>query len=153
MFDRIAIGRRIVQARLAQGFNTPAALAKAIQEKIASGGKKPTGRTLARQTVENWEKGRHVPPWEKVELMARVFRPEHNEEFIMFGERRAEQLIQDRSVLARISDEEVALLQLFRETSEQGRKSILASAKGIAEDHPAPEAVVHNFRRVTDQQH
>jgi DNA-binding XRE family transcriptional regulator len=130
---------------------SPAALAEALQEKIANGGKKPNARALARQTVENWERGKIVPPWDKVELMARVFRPEHDEGFIMFGDRRDQQLIQDRSVLARVNNEEVTLLQSFREANEQGRKSILASAKGIAGENPAPEAAVHNFRRATDQ--
>lgn len=146
MFNRVEIGKRIRQARDAKGLRNASALAEALQkkylEKCKVEGIKPRGRALARQTVENWEKGAHVPPWEKVELMAAVFGPEHNEEWIMFGARRALQIQEEKTILARISPEESRLIQTFRAANDQGQSAILASAKGISGQHPAPDATL-----------
>lgn len=55
-----------------------------------------------------------------------------------FGEKRAEQLARDRSHLERVTDDEAALLQRYRETNDQGKGYVLASARGIADDSPGP---------------
>lgn len=154
MFDRVAIGKRIVEARQARGLNSPAALAKAMQEIISrqpdqtkhNGGKKPR-RTLSRQTVENWEKGRNVPPLERVEIMVRVFKPEHNEAWIMFGDRREAQIARERRLLVYLNDEESELMNEFRHANEAGRKAIMANAKTMAKAFPIPIAEIHPMRR------
>lgn len=148
MLDRGAIGRRIKEARKLQGLSSPGALAKAMQEKLQAGNK-TTGRKLARQTVETWERGQIIPPWDKVELMATVFRPEHDEAWIMFGPRRSEQL-RDQTTLVRISRKEIELLQIFRGSNDEGQKSILTSARAFAAEHPAEIALVHQIRRQGD---
>ena len=158
MFDRIAIGRRIVEARKRLGLNSPKALAKAMQEKLDARAEKDADAAeqvkkkakLAGQTVDNWERGKYVPPADKVELMAQVFGPEHDEEWIMFGPRRARQLAQDRSVIARVNEEEESLLQTYRAANEQGRRSILAISKTLASDNPAAGADIHRLRRTSD---
>lgn len=146
MFDRVAIGKRIKQAREARGLRTAAALAEALQKKYIERcriqGIKPRGRALARQTVENWEKGKPPPPWEKVELMALVFAPEHDEEWIMFGTRRAQQIQEQKSILARISPLESRMIQILRSASETGQQTIIATALAISAQYPAAEAAV-----------
>jgi transcriptional regulator with XRE-family HTH domain len=158
MFNRIAIGKRIVEARKSHGLHSPAALAKAIQELLdrraaqnkETSGKKRKDTLLARQTVANWEAGKIVPPWTMVELMAEVFGPDHDEGWIMFGERRAAQLREEGYVLARVSSEEARLLQAFREADRSGQESILGSAAALSKAHPAPPVSVHPLRRRED---
>lgn len=154
MFNSVEIGNRIRQAREECGLKSPEALAKATQEKLKlleklnPGRQKSRMRTLARQTVENWEKGRNIPPWDKVEAMALVFAPlGYGEVWIMFGEKRAEQLARDRSHLERVTDDEAALLQMYRETNDQGKQGIIASTKGISGANPAQPATVHDLHR------
>ena len=51
---------------------------------------------------------------------------------------------------ARVSPDEALLIQVYREANPQGKKSILASAKGLAGDNPVPEADIQHLRRKDD---
>lgn len=149
------IGTRIAEARKAKGIESLAELCRLVLERAKSRAREHPGvdgkmkQTLTPQTVSNWEGGKVVPSWDMLPLLAEVLGTE--EEWILFGSKRNEQLRKERQFLERINDEEAALLTMFREASKSGQKTILKLARDVAEDHPAPEASVHPMRRKDDK--
>lgn len=150
MIDSKAIGQRIKEARLARGIETAKALAEALKKAGRNTERADKLARLSRQTVEHWEKGGVVPPWDKLELMASVFGEEYDEAWIMFGTRRSKQLASEKPLLVYLTEEEAALVNEYRHANEDGRKSIMTNAKAIAREFPLPSAGVHLMRRSTD---
>lgn len=151
MIDKQAIGRRIVEAREKHGLMTQQALADALNQAAQRllGGK-ATG-SMSRQTVQHWEKGKVVPPWDKLELLAAVFGDQYDEEWIMFGQRRQQQLAEEKPLLVYLTQQEAELINDFRHANDYGKRSIRINAKAVSQDQPAPEAGVHLMRRSTDK--
>jgi transcriptional regulator with XRE-family HTH domain len=106
-------------------------------------------QTLTPQTVSNWIGGKVVPSWDMIPLLAQVLGTE--EDYLVFGSKRRDQIRSEKQYLSRVNDEEAALLTAFRESSKSGQKTILKLARDVAEDHPAPEATVHPMRRKDDK--
>lgn len=147
MIDAKAIGKRIEEARRDRGITSQQGLAeKLIEAAGKQAGKRNFFSTLTRQTVQHWESGKVVPPWDKVELLAVVLAGEYDEEWIMFGSRRGEQLASERPVVAYITPEEAMLIQEYRHADTTGRKSIISNAKAIAKDFPTKAAELHALR-------
>lgn len=107
------------------------------------GGKK----TITRQTVSNWVAGQ-APKLDELTYLAKVLDTER--EYILFGSKRGDQMRREKQFLARVNEEELALLTAYRMASKGGQKTITKLAKDVAEDHPAPEATVHQMRRKDD---
>lgn len=150
MIDKKKIGERIIEARLALGIETPGALAAKLQEAAKLRHPAKAKPRFSRQTVQHWEKGKVVPPWDKIELLAAVLGGEYDEEWIMFGRRRQQQLATEKPFLVHVSPEEIELLSDFRRSNEYGKRSIRINAKAVALDQPSPEADMHQMRRSTD---
>lgn len=146
MIDKTAIGQRIVEARKAKGIHSQEALAKALNDASKKSRSNGTITTLTRQTIQNWEKGKVCPPWDKVELLALVFGDPYSEEWIMFGDKREQQLAAERPVLVYCTNEEAMLLNDFRHANSIGKKSIKSHARAIREEFPAEAAGVHLMR-------
>jgi hypothetical protein len=104
-------------------------------------------RTITRQTVSNWIAGRIKV--EELPFLAKALGSER--EYILFGSKRGEQLKKERQFLARVNEEELALLTAFREASKSGQRIIVKQAQSVAEEQPAPEATVHPMRRKEDK--
>lgn len=136
--DPVAIGRRIEDLRLGAGYRNQAALAaKLVQQSQKKGGE----NKLNAETVRRWEKGKTIPPWDKVEQLCELF--EIEAEVLLFGEKRLGQLRAARPRLVYVTSEEADLLELVRNTSLEGQKSILSAVRGIQTDNPAADADFH----------
>jgi transcriptional regulator with XRE-family HTH domain len=152
------IGKRIARLRTKRGILTQAELCRqlviAAQQSFGpsssdSGSKR--GRNLTPQAVSSWEQGEVVPAWENLALLAQVLATSEAE--ILFGSVRDADdnlVVQEKLYLSRITEEEAALLTAYRAASKEGQRFIVKNAKGVAEELPAPEATIHNFRRKTD---
>lgn len=158
LFDGQKIGQRIAQARAARGITSAGALASKLRELLNSK-KTPgasqidstlTGSKISRQTVENWERGTTIPPWDKVALMAELFGAPYDEAWIMF-ERRAAQLEAEQPILTYITRAELRMLQHYRRTLPEGQQDAERYVQYIAEKHPLPPASIHQFRRRGDK--
>lgn len=141
-----AVGERIQDCAKERGIATPAALHKILSEDARNKGSR---QTVTRQTVSNWWYGKVYPSLDWLPLLSSVLGTD--QEWILFGSKRSEQLKKERQYLARVSEEEIALLTAYREASKPGQKTILKLAKGVSEEHPAPEATIHPFRRKDDK--
>ena len=141
-FNKKEIGNRIREAREKKKMRSVAALARTLQQVSNSG--------LTRQTVQNWEAGKIIPPWDKVEFLAEVFGPEFGEDWIMFGPRRTDQLAGEHPFLSYISLDEQEILNAYRHANGAGKKSIINTAKALAEANPISPAEIHLLRRKTD---
>lgn len=150
MIDKKKIGERIVEAREIRGIRTPGALAKLIIDAARERGLGEKFARLSRQTVEHWESGSVCPPVDKLELLAAVFGDEYDEEWIMFGQRRRQQISDEKPLMVYLTKEEAALVNDFRHSNPTGRRSIRINARAVAEDQPADEASVHTLRRKND---
>jgi transcriptional regulator with XRE-family HTH domain len=140
------VGSRIQNAAARKSLETPTRLWAAISAEAKNLNLK---QTVTRQTVSNWWHGKVYPSMDTLPLLARVLGEE--QEWLLFGSKRGEQLKKERQYLARISDEEAALLTTFREASKSGQKTILRQAKVVAEEQPADTATTHNMRRKDDK--
>lgn len=138
--DLKAIGERIAQARPAAGIETQQELATRLAKRL--------GKKITRQSVQQWESGKHPPGWDKLPALAIELKKE--EEWIMFGERRSAQIAGDKRFLASVSTEEADLLTAFRSANPAGQAGILATARALAREHPAPMATLHPMRRRDD---
>lgn len=151
---KAAVGRRIRDCAEERGLGDPAALHQAIVKILTDdernkGSGQTVTRPVTRQTVSNWWYGKVYPSLEWLPVLASVL--ETDQELILFGSRRGDQLKKERQYLARVSEEELALLTSFRESSKSGQKTIVKLVRGVAEEHPAPEASVHQLRRKDDK--
>lgn len=108
-----------------------------------------TKQTISDQTASNWINGKVIPTWDVLPALEHVI--DVPEDAILFGPKRDEQIRKEREFLARVSEEELRLLTIYRETSKPGQKTIIKQAKLTCEDHPAPEATVHPMRRKEDK--
>lgn len=141
MFNAEEIGNRIYKVRLRKGFKSQEALAAECRRVL---NKKKQPDTLTRQTIQNWEAGKNIPPWDMVALLSEVLGI--GEEDLLFGERRSQQLSQERQLLIHLNQEEAKLVTAFRRASVDGRRVILTTAVGISRDLPGPEAEVVPIR-------
>ena len=150
--DAERIGRSIQDARKLRGYSSTQKLAAALGELMKAKrkeGEQPKGKgkdSLSRPAVDNWENGGGIPPWDKVELLAELFGDPYDEEWILFGQRREEQLAAEKPILALLSPQELELLQEYRHANDSGRKSILTSAKAFRRENPLPLASVQALR-------
>jgi transcriptional regulator with XRE-family HTH domain len=140
------VGQRIRDAAQAKGLPTPAALHQRFIEETTN---RSLRQTVTRQTVSNWWHGKVYPSMDMLPILAQVLGSE--QEWLLFGSKRNEQLRKERQYLARISEEEGQLITAFREANKAGQKTMLRQAKVIAEEQPAPEATVHPMRRKDDK--
>lgn len=151
MIDKKKIGERIIEARRAVGLMTAEALADAMRKKSQERDAKSGGlERLSRQTVQHWEKGKVCPPPDKLELLALVFGGEYDEQWIMFGDRRRQQLDDERPLLVYLTKEEAELINDFRHSNAYGKRSIRINAKAVRQDQPVAEADLHLMRRKVD---
>jgi transcriptional regulator with XRE-family HTH domain len=142
---KTAVGTRIRECAEKKAIKGPQALCDLLLVELQ---KRTPRQTITRQTVSNWWHGKVWPSLDMLPALATVLGTE--QEWILFGSRRGDQLKRERIYLSRISEEEMALLTVFRETSKSGQRSILKMVKTLAEDNPAPEASVHPMRRKDD---
>jgi len=143
---RAAVGQRIQECARHRGFATPAALhARILQELI----KRNPKDSLSRQAVSNWWHGKIIPSWDTLPALAIVLGVE--QEWILFGSKRNEQLRKEKQYLARVSEDELALLTKYREASKSGQRIIAKVTHEVAEEHPAPDASIHPLRRREDK--
>lgn len=133
--DPIAIGQRITTARLKLGLKSPASLAALIVQKSE---KKKGENKVNAETVRNWEAGKILPPWDKVDQLSN--RLDIEADVLLFGDKREEQLRSARPHLELISPEEAELIELHRRTTPDGQKTILSTARGIQRDNAVPDA-------------
>jgi len=141
MISKREIGTRIVEARLATGIRSTNELARRVEAlRKQQGLKGKRAAVLSRQAVANWEKGLIVPPLEKLELLCQVFGADFDEAYIMFGIRAGTTLAEMKNLLIRCSQEEGALLNMYRHTTQSGQKTILEIVGSIAEKHTRPAA-------------
>ena len=143
--ERAGVGERIRFSAQGKGIKGPAALCALLHDELTKRGVK---QTFTRQTVSNWWHGKVYPDLDTLDALAKVLGTER--EFLLFGSRRNDQLRKEKLYLQRISDEESLLLTAYRESSKSGQRSMLKVAKGIAEEHPADEATIHQMRRKDD---
>ena len=149
-FNAKEIGKRIKEAREARGIRTQKALADRLRQASETKSASRAAPKLKYQSVQQWESGSHIPPWDKVELLAEVLGPNYGEEWLMFGSKRTNQLASERPFLSYISTEEQELLNAYRHANMDGKKSIISTAKTLAATHPVPAAEIHPLRRKTD---
>lgn len=135
------IAARIIELREKMGLLDYKALAGRLHQNTSD----PAGKATSRETVRLWEVGKVIPPYDKIEQLARLFG--EPEEYILFGIRRGEQLKQERRYLAYVTDEEAAMLSDFRRANPTGQKQITDHAVKMAQDFPAPPADVRLIRR------
>jgi len=140
--DALGVGQRIAQARRDAGYKSQEELAEAMGRLFREKGVK--GKAT-RQMIGNWEKGQPIPPWDKLEMLADMLAV--TEEWVMFGERRAEQLASEKPVMEYLDPEEFALIQEFRHIERPWRESLLGVAKSFHKDHPIAPAQVQEIRR------
>jgi transcriptional regulator with XRE-family HTH domain len=140
------VGKRIRDCAEDRGIETPAALHKILTQDARNKG---TRQTVTRQTVSNWWYGKVYPSLDWLPILAGTLRTD--QEWILFGSKRSDQIKRERQYLARISEEEGQLLTVFREASKSAQKTIMKLAKGLSEEDPSPEASVHPFRRKDDK--
>ena len=123
-------------------------------EQHSKGDKKKT--TVTRPTVYNWENGKHVPPWGQLKWLTELFekaneRPgyggPYDEERILFGKRRNDQIGTGRPYLVRVGDAEMALLTAFVSANAHGQQTMLESVQMLAKLNPAQDAEVVKIRR------
>lgn len=106
-------------------------------------------KTISDQTASNWIQGRVIPDWYQLAALAAAVGVPGDQ--LLFGSRRGEQLKKEREYLTRVSEEEMKLLTAYREANKSAQKTILKQARVVADDHPAPEASVHQLRRKDDK--
>jgi transcriptional regulator with XRE-family HTH domain len=140
------VGKRIRGAAEAKGIRTPAALHQMFLNETKN---RSLRQTVTRQTVSNWWYGKVYPSLDMLPLLALVLGSE--QEWILFGSKRGDQLKHERLYLSRVNEEEALLLTAFRGASKAGQKTMLRQAVVIAEEQPAPEATVHPMRRKDDK--
>lgn len=141
-----AVGQRIRDCAAHLGIKGPTALCELLLTELQN---RTPKQTITRQTVSNWWHGLVYPSLDMLPALADVLRCE--QEWLLFGSRRGDQLRREKLYLARVSDEEALLLTAFRESNKSGQRSMLRMAKTLAEEHPAPEATVHPMRRKDDK--
>jgi transcriptional regulator with XRE-family HTH domain len=146
MSDRSSVGSRIREMADLKGIAGPTELCALLHTELQ---KRRLGQTFTRQTVSNWWHGKVYPDLDTLLCLAEVLGTD--QEYLLFGSRRGDQLKKERQFLTRISEEEAALLTTFRESSKAGQKTILRQAKIVAEEQPAPEGEVHQMRRKDDK--
>lgn len=140
------VGKRIRDAAKHKNLENPTKLSEAFS---AAAKNRNLKQTVTRQTVSNWWHGKVYPSMDMLPLLAAVL--EEEQEWILFGSKRGDQLKKERQFLIRANEEEAALLTAFREASRSGQKTILRQAKVVAEEQPADEATVHQMRRKDDK--
>jgi transcriptional regulator with XRE-family HTH domain len=146
MDGRSDVGKRIRDAAEAKKIAGATELCELLHDELRRRGLK---QTFTRQTLSNWWNGKVWPDLDTLPALAEVLGSE--QEWILFGSRRGDQLKKERQYLTRVSEEEAALLTSYREASKAAQKTILKTAKTISEEHPAPEADVHQMRRKDDR--
>jgi transcriptional regulator with XRE-family HTH domain len=149
------VGLRIAAGMKAKGIAGPAELCRLVLKHLevlgreVAHGEPKLKQTLTAQAVSNWINGKVMPSWEMLPSLAKVL--DLQEEEILFGSKRGDQLKRERQFLSRITEEEAALLTAFREANKIGQKSIVKMARTLAEDHPVEDASVHQLRRKEDR--
>lgn len=150
------IGDRIKElmrtAKLVDSENAPSrarlhAAVVAELEKLHKAGEPK--QTIEPQSVSNWMSGRSRPRDSILPALATVLNTER--ENILFGSRRSDQLRRERQFLARVNEEEMALLTIFRGASKGGQQLIMKQSQAVAESQPAPDASIHALRRKDDR--
>lgn len=149
-------GENIARARRECGFSSAGKLAAELRKLMAEKVTDPEKRiTLSRQTVENWEKGEPVPPWGQLALLTELFekskeRPEYDgpydEERLLFGKKRTDQLQKEKQFLVRVGPEEMALLSAYLAANSHGQETIIENAQLLAKKNPAKDADVIPIR-------
>ena len=143
---REAIASRIRACAAHCGLKGPQALTDLFLQEATKRGLR---LTVTRQAVSTWWHGKVIPGWDVIPVLAAILGTE--QEWLLFGSKRGEQMKKERQYLARVSEDELALLTTYREASKTGQRTITRTAKSIAEESPAPEASVHPFRRKEDK--
>jgi len=143
---RAEVGQRIRDCAQHRGIDGPSALRELFLAELV---RKGSHQEVTRQTLSNWWHGKVYPDLDTLWALAAVLGTD--QEWILFGSRRGDQLKKERQFLARVSEEELTLLTSYRETSKAGQKTMLRTAKNLADEHPAPEATVHPMRRKDDK--
>lgn len=138
--DWKAVGLRIRGAREAQQIPSHADLARRLSARL--------GKKIARQSVQQWEAGKHPPEWDTIEALSAELRV--GEEELLFDRRRDAQIAKDKRYLAHVSEAEADLLTAYRSADPGGQASIVATAKELAKLHAAPIATLHPLRRKDD---
>jgi hypothetical protein len=140
--------------RKAGKFKGPADLARLVNSTLARIGAethnvRPHKKTISDQTASNWIRGEVIPDWNQLAALALAIDVPGDQ--ILFGNRRSDQLKREREYLVRVSDEELRMLTIFRESSKAGQRTILKQAKIVADESPSPAGDVHHLRRKNDQ--
>lgn len=140
--------------RKAGKFKGPADLARLVNSTLARIGAethnvRPHKKTISDQTASNWIRGEVIPDWNQLAALALAIDVPGDQ--ILFGNRRSDQLKREREYLVRVSDEELKMLTIFRESSKAGQRTILKQAKIVADESPSPAGDVHHLRRKNDQ--
>lgn len=140
-----ALGKRLRECAQDKRIKGPQALCDLVHTELEKRGLR---QTVTRQTVSNWWHGKVYPSLEMLPILAAVLGTD--QEWLLFGSKRGEQIKREREFLARVSEEELRLLTLFRESSKSGQRTILKQVQVIADEQPAPEATIHPMRRKDD---
>lgn len=149
------VGARIALAMKYKGIPGPAELCRLVLKqrellnRALTHNEPKVKQTLTAQAVSNWINGKVMPSWDMLPSLAKVL--DLQEEEILFGAKRSDQMRRERQFLSRINEEEAALLTAYREANKTGQKSIVKMARTLAEDHPVEDASVHLLRRKEDK--
>lgn len=146
MYGKDSVAQRIRDCAEHRKIAGPTALHELFIAELKRGGLR---QTVTRQTISNWWNGKTYPDLDLLPHLGTVLGTE--QEWILFGSRRGDQLKKDRVFLTRVSEEEALLLTSYREASKTGQKTMIRQAKVIAEENPAQEASVHHLRRKDDK--
>lgn len=148
------VGARIAAAMKAKGIPGPAELCRLVLRRLEVlardvASERKLKQTLTAQSVSNWINGKVMPSWEMLPALSEVLGLQ--EEEILFGSKRSDQMKRERQFLSRITEEEATLLTAYREANKNGQKSIVKMARTLAEDNPVEDASVHQLRRKDDR--
>lgn len=146
MEGKQAVGARIRQCAAALEIDGPQALLNLLIPELR---KLDPRQSATRQTVSNWWHGKVYPSLDTLPALAAVL--QCDQEFILFGKRRGDQLKMERQYLSRVNDLEALALTYLREMNQSAQKSALKVLRTLAEDQPAQDATVHQLRRRTDK--
>jgi transcriptional regulator with XRE-family HTH domain len=133
------VGKRIVEAR--------GLLGKAENRQIDQA---ELARRLGvnKESIRIWEAGEQLPSYKNLGKLAQALKVD--EEWLMFGIRRGEQITAERPFLDYLSPDEQALITAFRATGPDGRKATLGAAQSNAKILPSAIADVVRLRRKDD---
>ena len=127
--DPHEVGARLRAAREAAGLSQEEFAAK-ISQKSAKKGITP----INPETVRLWEKGSHPPQWNKLAQICSLLRIEEDE--LLFGSRRLEQIRSERPRLVYVTPKEADLIIIFRHSSGPAQLRILEVANTLADNDP-----------------